>query len=84
MAASNGATDVTIASSTNDTCTVNVPDDPALVGKEIFLTARYACKDDDGKEHEVSAKWSFIITETAPEAKAATMTLEGAALLPGR
>ncbi len=82
VAASNGATDVTIASSTNDTCTVNVPDDPALVGKEIFLTARYACKDDDGKEHEVSAKWSFIITETAPEAKAATMTLEGAALLP--
>ena len=52
------------------------------MGKEIFLTARYACKDDDGKEHEVSAKWSFIITETAPEAKAATMTLEGAALLP--
>ena len=82
VAASNGATDVTIASFTNDTCTVNVPDDPALVGKEIFLTARYACKDDDGKEHEVSAKWSFIITETAPEAKAATMTLEGAALLP--
>lgn len=82
VAASNGAKDVTIASSTNDTCTVNVPDDPALVGKEIFLTARYACKDDDGKEHEVSAKWSFIITETAPEAKAATMTLEGAALLP--
>ena len=82
VAASNGATDVTIASTTNDTCTVNVPDDPALVGKEIFLTARYACKDDDGKEHEVSAKWSFIITETAPEAKAAIMTLEGAALLP--
>ena len=48
VAASNGATDVTIASSTNDTCTVNVPNDPA----------------------------------TAPEAKAATMTLEGAALLP--
>ena len=82
VAASNGATDVTIASSTNDTCTVNVPNDPALVGKEIFVTARYACKDEDGKEHEVSAKYSFIITETAPEAKAATMTLEGAALLP--
>lgn len=81
VAASNGATDVTIASSTNDTCTVNVPDDPALVGKEIFVTARYT-ETEDGKAHEVSAKWSFIITETAPEAKAATMTLEGAALLP--
>ncbi len=34
------------------------------------------------RTHEVSAKYSFIITETAPEAKAATMTLEGAALLP--
>lgn len=82
VAASNGATDVTIASSTNDTCTVTVPGEPSLVGKEIFVTARYACKDEDGKEHEVSAKYSFIITETAPEAKAATMTLEGAALLP--
>lgn len=81
VAASNGATDVTIASTTNDTCTVNVPDDPALVGKEIFVTARYT-ETEDGKAHEVSAKWSFIITETAPEVKAATMTLEGAALLP--
>ena len=82
VAASNGATDVTIASSTNDTCVVTVPGEPSLVGKEIFVTARYACKDEDGKEHEVSAKYSFIITETAPEAKAATTTLEGAALLP--
>ena len=82
VAASNGATDVTIASSTNDTCVVTVPGEPSLVGKEIFVTARYACKDEDGKEHEVSATYSFIITETAPEAKAATMTLEGAALLP--
>ena len=67
---------------TDDTCVVTVPGEPSLVGKEIFVTARYACKDEDGNTHEVSAKYSFIITETAPEAKAATMTLEGAALLP--
>ena len=80
VAASNGKADVTFTA-TNDTCTVTVPNDPALVGKEIFVTARYT-ETEDGKAHEVSAKWSFIITETAPEAKAATMTLEGAALLP--
>ncbi len=81
VAANNGKADVTFTA-TDDTCTVTVPGEPSLVGKEIFVTARYACKDEDGKEHEVSAKYSFIITETAPEAKAATMTLEGAALLP--
>ena len=81
VAASNGKADVTFTA-TDDTCVVTVPGEPSLVGKEIFVTARYACKDEDGKEHEVSAKYSFIITETAPEAKAATMTLEGAALLP--
>ena len=82
VAASNGKADVTATPVDNTTCTVKVPAEPSLVGKEIFVTARYACKDEDGKEHEVSAKYSFIITETAPEAKAATMTLEGAALLP--
>ena len=82
VAANNGKADVTATPVDNTTCTVKVPAEPSLVGKEIFVTARYACKDEDGKEHEVSAKWSFIITETAPEAKAATMTLEGAALLP--
>ena len=81
VAANNGKADVTFTA-TDDTCVVTVPGEPSLVGKEIFVTARYACKDEDGKEHEVSAKYSFIITETAPEAKAATMTLEGAALLP--
>ena len=82
VAANNGKADVTATPVDNTTCTVKVPAEPSLVGKEIFVTARYACKDEDGKEHEVSAKYSFIITETAPEAKAATMTLEGAALLP--
>ena len=81
VAANNGKADVTFTA-TDDTCVVTVPGEPSLVGKEIFVTARYACKDEDGKEHEVSAKYSFIITETAPEAKAATTTLEGAALLP--
>ena len=81
VAANNGKADVTFTA-TDDTCTVTVPGEPSLVGKEIFVTARYACKDEDGNTHEVSAKYSFIITETAPEAKAATMTLEGAALLP--
>ena len=81
VAANNGKADVTFTA-TNDTCVVTVPGEPSLVGKEIFVTARYACKDEDGNTHEVSAKYSFIITETAPEAKAATMTLEGAALLP--
>ena len=76
VAASNGKADVTFTA-TNDTCTVTVPGEPSLVGKEIFVTARYACKDEDGNTHEVSAKYSFIITETAPEAKAATMALEG-------
>ena len=82
VAASNGKADVTATPVDNTTCTVKVPAEPSLVGKEIFVTARYACKDEDGNTHEVSAKYSFIITETAPEAKAATMTLEGAALLP--
>lgn len=81
VAANNGKADVTFTA-TDDTCVVTVPGEPSLVGKEIFVTARYACKDEDGNTHEVSAKYSFIITETAPEAKAATMTLEGAALLP--
>ncbi|MFR5855959.1 MAG: hypothetical protein ACLUE8_17485 [Lachnospiraceae bacterium] len=82
VAANNGKADVTATPVDNTTCTVTVPGEPSLVGKEIFVTARYACKDEDGNTHEVSAKYSFIITETAPEAKAATMTLEGAALLP--
>ncbi len=66
VAASNGKADVTVDPVDNTTCTVNVPGEPSLVGKEIFVTARYACKDEDGNTHEVSAKYSFIITETAP------------------
>ena len=65
VAASNGKADVTFTA-TDDTCVVTVPGEPSLVGKEIFVTARYACKDEDGNTHEVSAKYSFIITETAP------------------
>ena len=70
VAAGNGENDVTYTA-TDDTCIVTVPNDSALVGKEIFVSARYACKDEDGNDHEVSAKWSFIITETAPAAEAA-------------
>ena len=66
VAASNGKTDVTFTA-TDDTCTVTVPGDPSLVGKEIFLTARYS-ETEDGKTHEVSAKWGFIITEATPTA----------------
>ena len=48
-----------------------------VVVQQILDQVRRAVvgKDEDGNTHEVSAKYSFIITETAPEAKAATMAI---------
>lgn len=57
--------DVTLTTAADGkSCTVTVPNDPTLVGKEVTLTARYEYTDSaSGKTYSVSANQSFIIAE---------------------